>query len=216
MKPSWPRRAKYLLFAVVGLMMLVVIRKDLLVLIDPDPLVKEHYRPIKWWLLPHAVAGAAALFLGPLQFSERLRRRWLRWHRIVGRIYVCGVGVAAPLGVVIESFKSIDGIGSRALVIANVGFAALFLVTTGIAVLMIRRRRVESHKKWMTRSYATALIFLEVRCVEESPLLRRLLDWPTRMLDAHSISDLWLYIAFAPIAAQLVLWGGKVLKKPVR
>ena len=66
----WRPRPKYILFAMIALMMLVVVHKDL-ILLDPSPAVSEHYRLFKWWLLPHGVAGAAALFLGPLQFSDR-------------------------------------------------------------------------------------------------------------------------------------------------
>ena len=57
----------------------------------------------------------------------------------------------------------------------------------------------------MTRSYAVALIFLETRCVDQIPLLTAMLEKPSRLLESHSISDLWLYVLFAPIAAELVL-----------
>ncbi|MGH7512561.1 MAG: DUF2306 domain-containing protein [Gemmatimonadales bacterium] len=208
----WPPRPKYILFAMIAVMMLVVVHKDL-ILLDPSPAVREHYRIFKWWLLPHGVAGAAALFLGPVQFSDRLRRRWLPWHRLVGRIYVSCVVIAAPLGVYIEYVKYVNHVGSRALVIAGLGNGGLFAVTTLIGLRMIKRRQIAAHKRWMTRSYATALIFLEVRCVEESTALTRLLEWPGRALESHSISDLWLYIAFAPIAAQLVLLAEKAMAR---
>jgi uncharacterized membrane protein len=54
-------------------------------------------------LLPHGIAGACALLLGPFQFSNRLRLRFRKFHRVLGRIYVAGVFVAAPLGVYIFS-----------------------------------------------------------------------------------------------------------------
>lgn len=36
-----------------------------------------HIAPYKWWLLPHALAGCCVLLLGPMQFSDCLRSRFL-------------------------------------------------------------------------------------------------------------------------------------------
>ncbi len=40
---------------------------------------------LRWILIPHALAGTAALLLGPFQFSTKLRGRNPAIHRIVGR-----------------------------------------------------------------------------------------------------------------------------------
>jgi hypothetical protein len=76
---------------------------------------------------------------------------------------------------------------------------------------MARRRNIQEHRKWMPRSYAVALVFIEVRAVDQSAFLTRLLDWPSRVLESHSIADLWMFILFAPIAAELVLRCEKLL-----
>src|SRR3954453_19306697 len=70
----WLPRPKYLLAAVITTMFLVVMYKDFH-LLHPSPADYEHYRSFKWWLIPHGITGALALFLGPLQFSRRLRQR---------------------------------------------------------------------------------------------------------------------------------------------
>jgi Predicted membrane protein (DUF2306) len=106
---SWLPRPKYVLFAAIGLMMLIVLYRDS-VLINPQDPIWEHYRHFKWWLLPHGITGALALFLGPLQFSDRLRQRLLPWHRVIGRIYVYGVAVAVPIGIYIEYIKYVHTI----------------------------------------------------------------------------------------------------------
>ena len=80
-------RPKYLLFGLVGLMVLTVLYRDRVLMNSQAPLW-DHYRYFKWWLLPHGIAGALALLLGPLQFSQRLRKRFLPRHRIAGRVYV--------------------------------------------------------------------------------------------------------------------------------
>jgi Predicted membrane protein (DUF2306) len=98
-------RPKYLLFGIVGLMLSYVLVHDESFLVNPKDPIWSHYEPFKWWLLPHGIAGACALLLGPMQFSERLRCRFRKLHRVLGRIYVVGVFIAAPLGVYIQYFK---------------------------------------------------------------------------------------------------------------
>jgi hypothetical protein len=174
-------------------------------LLHPSLADYEHYRSFKWWLIPHGITGALALFLGPLQFSKRLRQRHLNWHRLAGRAYVYGVAVAAPLGVYMEYLKYAHGIGSLRLVIATVGFATLFLCTTGMGFLRIRQRKIQKHREWMTRSFAVALIFLETRCIDQIPWLGALFEGPSNLFESHQISDLWILIICAPIAAEIVL-----------
>jgi hypothetical protein len=77
-----------------------------------DP-IWNHYQSFKWWLLPHAVAGACALFLGPMQFSDRLRRRYTKLHRVVGRVYVAGVLIAHH-STLLFSIDSMSGWAGRA------------------------------------------------------------------------------------------------------
>jgi uncharacterized membrane protein len=208
----WLPRPKYVLFAVIGLMMLIVLNRDR-VLVNPQAPIWEHYQYFKWWLLPHGITGALALFLGPLQFSNRLRQRLLPWHRVIGRIYVCGVAVAVPIGIYIEYIKYVHTIAPLRLLIATSGFGTLFLLTTGMGFFMIKHRNIQEHRKWMTRSYAVALVFLEGRCVDQIPWLARMLDWPSRLLETHSIADLWMFIGFSLLAAELILRCEKVLKK---
>src|ERR1700745_1731425 len=152
-------RAKYLLFAFVGLMLAYVLRHNESFLIHPADPVWQHYQPFKWWLLPHGIAGACALLLGPMQFSERLRRRFRQLHRVLGRIYVVGVFIAAPLGVYIQYFEERLG-ETRSFTVAAIVDAALLMGTTGVALGFILKGKVQQHRRWMTRSFAVALVFL--------------------------------------------------------
>ena len=81
-------RPKYVLFALVGLMLAYVLRHNEHFLIDAKDPIWPHYRTIWWYLLPHGMMGAWALLLGPMQFSDRLRARFTKLHRVVGRF--CG------------------------------------------------------------------------------------------------------------------------------
>src|SRR5215471_9171093 len=144
-------RSKYLLFAFIGVMVAYVLRHNEHFLIDAKDPIWQHYEPFKWKLLPHGIAGACALLLGPMQFSDRLRTRFRQLHRVVGRIYVAGVFVAAPLGFYIQYFQERMG-DPRSFSIAAAADAALWMITTAIAMVFILKGRVQEHRQWMTRS----------------------------------------------------------------
>src|SRR5260370_21141807 len=105
-------RPKYILFAVIGVMAAYVLRHNEHFLVDAKDPEWPHIQHFKWWLLPHGLMGACALLLGPMQFSDRLRQRFATFHRVVGRFYVAGVFVAAPLGFYIQYFEDLLG-GAR-------------------------------------------------------------------------------------------------------
>jgi len=189
-------RSKYFLFAFIGLMVAYVLRHNEHFLIDARDPVWQHYEPFKWKLLPHGLAGACALLLGPMQFSDRLRQRFAKLHRVVGRFYVAGVFVAAPFGAYIQYFQERLG-APRSFSIAGAVDAILWMLTTGIALAFILNGKVQQHRQWMTRSYAMALVFFEVRAI--SGLLG--LD------DSNEAGDIiiWICIAAAIPLADLVL-----------
>jgi uncharacterized membrane protein len=190
-------RPKYLLFAFVGLMLAYVLRHNESFLIHPADPVWQHYQPFQWWLLPHGIAGACALLLGPMQFSDRLRQRYAKLHRVVGRIYVAGVFVAGPLGFYIQFFQERTG-AARSFSMAAAVDAALWMTTTGIALAFILAGKVQQHRQWMVRSFAVALVFLEVRVVGG------LTGWEN--LGEHAMETIvWSCLAFALLSADIVL-----------
>lgn len=195
-RASW-LRPKYLLFGFVGLMLAYVISHDESFLVHPKDPLWQHYEPFKWWLLPHGIAGACALLLGPMQFSDRLRDRFRQLHRVVGRIYVAGVFVAAPLGFYIQYFQERVG-DPRSFSIAAAVDAALWMITTGTAMVFVLKGKVQEHRQWMTRSFAVALVFLEVR------VIGGVAGWES--LDAHvNETIVWVCLAFSILSADLVL-----------
>src|SRR6516162_423314 len=194
----FPRlRAKYLLFAFLGLMLAYVLYHDESFLVHPKEPIWQHYEPFKWWLLPHGLAGACALLLGPLQFSNRLRLRYRKLHRALGRIYIAGVFVAAPLGVYIQYFDERLG-DSRSFTVAAGVDAVLLMGTTTVALVFILKERVQQHRQWMTRSFAVALVFLEVRVIGGVG------GWENLGVHANE-TIVWACLAFSLLLADLLL-----------
>jgi uncharacterized membrane protein len=196
LRSSW-LRPKYLVFTFVGLMVAYVLRHNESFLIDPKDPVWQHYQPFKWWLLPHGIAGACALLLGPMQFSDRLRKRFTKLHRVVGRIYIAGVFTAGPLGFYIQFFQERAG-APRSFSMAALVDASLWMVTTGIALFFILRGNVNLHRQWMTRSFAVAIVFLEVR------VILGVTGWEN-LGERATEATVWACAAFSILAADIVL-----------
>ena len=76
----WPMMLLSLLFSVYALGYLVIGRR----LYPPDLAASFIARP--WGIYTHAAFAMLALAIGPFQFLESLRARWLQAHRVAGRI----------------------------------------------------------------------------------------------------------------------------------
>lgn len=161
--PAW-LRPKAAVFTAVALMAAYVLYHNERFLIQPHNPVWQHYEPFKWWLLPHGLAGACALLLAPMQFSDRLRRRFLTLHRTTGALYVLGALVLAPLGMYIEYLDEAQG-AARSFTIETLIQGGLLMVTTLIGLGFALKGMITQHRQWMIRSYAVALTFLEIRVI---------------------------------------------------
>ncbi len=107
----------------------------------------------------HLMGGAVALAIGPFQLSSRLRGRNLALHRLLGRIYVVAILVGG-LGSLSLAVSASGGLPAR------FGFglmAVVWLISTAMAYVSIRRRRIEEHRMWMIRSYAITLAAVTLR-----------------------------------------------------
>jgi uncharacterized membrane protein len=166
-------------------------------LIDAKDPIWQHYEPFKWWLLPHGLAGACALLLGPMQFSDRLRQRFTMLHRVVGRVYIAGVFLVAPLGTFIQYFEESMG-EKRTFTAAAAADAILLMITTGVAFFFILKGKVQQHREWMTRSFAVAVVFVEVRVVGG------VTGWEN-LGSAATEAIVWGCLAFSILGADIVL-----------
>jgi uncharacterized membrane protein len=190
-------RVKYILFACIAAMMTYVLYHNERFLIDRADPFWQHIASFRWWLLPHGLAGACALFLAPLQFSDRLRKRYTKMHHVVGRIYIAGAFILAPLGVYIQYFEERLG-APHSFTYAAAVDAILLMSTTAIAFFFILRGKVQQHRQWMTRSYAVALVFFEVRLI--SGILRLDDSGP-----AVGETIVWICVAFSIPLADMIL-----------
>jgi len=157
-------KAKYVVFTVIALASTYVLYHNERFLINSSHPAWQHYEPFKWWLLPHGIFGAIVLLFAPLQFSNRLRQRFTRAHRVMGRLYVVGAMCLAPLGAYIQYYQERMG-APRSFTVLGIVDAAMLMGATSLAFFFAFRRQIALHRQWATRSYAIALVFIAGRFV---------------------------------------------------
>jgi len=156
--------AKYVVFSVITAMTVYVLYHNERFIVEPSNPVWQHYEPFKWWLLPHALFGTIVLLFAPLQFSDRLRQRFTKAHRVMGRLYVLGAFVMAPLGAYIQYYQERMG-APRSFTVLGIVDASMLIGATALALLFAVTRKIALHRQWATRSYAIALVFIGGRFV---------------------------------------------------
>jgi uncharacterized membrane protein len=112
-------------------------------------------------LIPHTVCGIIALLAGPMQFSSRLRQRHLKFHRVLGRIYIVSVFIGALTGIALAAGR--PGLPGTSMQ------AAAWIVCTTAAFLTARNRQIVQHRQWMIRSYAVTFTFVSSRVLNLWP-----------------------------------------------
>jgi hypothetical protein len=157
---------KYLLWALMGcatILISIYIELPLLRLRGEQAFL----RSVPLLIVPHAVGGTIALVSGPLQFSSRLRRRYPKFHRVVGRVYVCSVLMAAPFAILMavshHDFKFLS------FAITTAIQSGAWVVTTAVAFAAACRRQIQRHRVWMVRSYAVTFTFVFLRLLRFIP-----------------------------------------------
>ncbi|MFK8103426.1 MAG: DUF2306 domain-containing protein [Saprospiraceae bacterium] len=107
----------------------------------------------------HITLGGLALLIGWVQFSKKLRRKYLLWHRRIGKLYVFSVLLSGISGVGV-AFYSTGGL------ITQIGFQLLgiiWLATTILGFITARNQQILAHQKWMIYSYAACFSAVTLR-----------------------------------------------------
>jgi uncharacterized membrane protein len=119
----------------------------------------DQFWPRRWWLVAHLVFGIIALLLAPVQIWLGTTRQRLPTHRQLGWIYMATIAASAvaSAGLIVQNDVSwLYGVGLT-------GLAAAWLTTTAFAFVAIRRRKIELHREWMTRSAVITFAFVWFR-----------------------------------------------------
>ncbi|MBI3676298.1 MAG: DUF2306 domain-containing protein [Proteobacteria bacterium] len=191
----------FVLLAAAGVF--VISQRDLQ-LLDANSALRHHYAGIGWLIAVHGIFGALALLIGPFQFSSRLRQRHTKIHRLMGKLYILGVVVAAPVSIPMTII-----LGPPELVMASVFQSAGWFLTTGTALYCIRSGRIAQHREWMMRSYPFAVVFIVTRVFLVLPPIEKL-----GLLGLDSV--VWTTIALAAfLPSFLIALNASLKAKPM-
>jgi uncharacterized membrane protein len=163
--PSSARsRSKIVIWISLGLTALFVFITSEVLLITDYPMYHAYRLQViadRRLLIPHTLCGVIALLSGPIQFSSRFRQRHLKFHRVLGRIYVVSVFIGAATGVALATGR--PGFPGTSMQ------AAAWIVCTTAAFLTARNRQILQHRQWMVRSYAVTFTFVSSRVLNLWP-----------------------------------------------
>lgn len=110
------------------------------------------------WVALHMAGGTLILLLGPFQFWKWFRNKFVKGHRVMGKVYLLGAGLAG------FSALRISLISSCAPCRISLFLLSIFmLLSSAFAWIAIRQRNIKAHRQFMVRSYICALAFVTVR-----------------------------------------------------
>ncbi len=117
------------------------------------------YWPRRGWLLLHITTGMIALLTGPVQLWLGLSDRTTGLHRTLGSVYLGSVALSS----VAAYYLAFHTDGGWVFGSGLAGLATAWLVTSGLALLAIKRHLYEQHQEWMVRSYVVTTAFVTFR-----------------------------------------------------
>jgi uncharacterized membrane protein len=162
------------------------------------------------WFISHIIFASASLWLGPLQFWGVIRNRYTRFHRISGRVFVvCSLlaGLAALKLSLVYGTKC-PGCSLSLLVLSS---AWILFTLLGFAAIL--RRKFETHKHFMMRSYTCALAFVTIRVMTVLPMAQWFPSIPAGEL---RVTSEWLCWVVPLLFVEIFLIGLPSIRRQTR
>ncbi len=107
----------------------------------------------------HIILGGLALLIGWLQFSPKLRRTNIKLHSSIGKTYVISVLFSGLCGLYIAFFAT----GGMVTMLGFIASDIVWVTTTILGLLAIRKLHIEKHKTYMIFSYAVCFSAVTLR-----------------------------------------------------
>ncbi len=102
-------------------------------------------------LLSHLLFAVIVTAAGVLQLVPSIRRRWPRFHRWSGRVFVAGAAIGCIGGVIMTWTR--QGVGDLTQHVAGTLDATLILAFAAMAWRDALRRRFDTHRRWALRMF---------------------------------------------------------------
>lgn len=109
--------------------------------------------PIPLWLnimYIHVVVACIAMVSGAMNFSNAMMAKYRKYHRFNGYVYVISVLLVVLTSGYMAPYSTGGKLNSVAFNILNI----IWPLMTLIALIKIKKKQINHHRKWMVRSYA--------------------------------------------------------------
>lgn len=113
----------------------------------------------KAFFYTHVAGGLIALAIGWIQFWKSFRDKRLSTHRALGKLYVMVILLAS----IAAGYSAVFATGGFGNQLGFFSLAVAWFFTTLMAYLSIRKGKLQSHKNWMTYSYALTCAAVTLR-----------------------------------------------------
>lgn len=184
---------------------------------DIDFLASKQWIVEEWYWLTafyiHISSAVLVIAAGLTQFSKIVMFQYPKWHRNIGKMYVFLVLlVAGPSGLVM-AFYGNGGFWAR---FAFISQAVLWWGFTYKAYQTIRKGAVQTHGKYMLRSYAMTLSAISLRAATylvSDWKLRNGITCPNSTYHLLCYPDFYILVAWLSwvinlIVAEVLIWMG--------
>jgi uncharacterized membrane protein len=168
----------------------------------------ERFAENQLWFIAHILGATCSLFLGPIQFWKFIRTKYLKFHRLAGKIYVIGTLIAAVSALRLALL--FDCVGCR---FSLIPLSVLLFLTTALAWYTIKQKNIIAHKQFMARSYTCALAFVFVRLYQVVPL-----DFMFDVIDDPNVKGVvieWMFSILPLILVEIgMIWIPSIKSSP--
>jgi hypothetical protein len=111
------------------------------------------------WIVVHVFTASIPLLAGPFQIWMGIKGKWPAFHRRLGITSMVSIAISASTAFYLAI--NIDGpLGEAA---GLFGAGVLWVFTTSMGYISVRRHQYSKHMDWMIRSYAVTLAFVAFR-----------------------------------------------------
>jgi uncharacterized membrane protein len=107
----------------------------------------------------HITLGGVALLIGWIQFSKKIQRTNIRFHRGVGKVYMIAVLFSGIASLYIGYYAT----GGWIPKLGFISLGLVWLYTTFRGYTSIRKKDILTHQKMMTYSYAACFAAVTLR-----------------------------------------------------
>jgi len=116
----------------------------------------------QFWFVSHLATAVIPLITGPFQFWNWFRKHYIRWHRLVGKVYIIGCLLGGLSALYLSFTQPYPG-----SVVPSLILAVMWLFMTSAAWFTIKRRNIQAHRLFMIRSYTLTLSFVFLRILSD-------------------------------------------------